>query len=466
MQDEGSGEESEGADDERAALIKSGSPLELPRMSFLAISTMSYFSVCGGPFGLEVAVSAGGPLSVIIVIVALSLVWALPCALMTAELSSALPSREGYMHWVTRAFGPQWGTLNGWLSLLNSFVDSSTYPAMFCDYLCFALQQWRGAAPLSPLTRWSVSGIVTLTVGAINFRGLPLAAWASIWLASLSMLPFVLMVPLVLARPLPSFQSMQPPAGGIDWLALLSMAMWVTSGFEAVSLFSVQVARPSHTLPKALRFSLYMMIVTTVGPILLCAAVPPAASWRSWRVGAFSQSAERLGGPLLGMCMCFAAMASTLGMLNAIMCTSARAMQALAHQQMLPALFRLESDVTGTPLPALLATMLGILCLLSFSFKELVEMDMSFCAIAIAMEFFALLRLRWSEPLLHRPYRVPLGHWALWLFCSLPLSICTMIITLSLTKRSFLVWLGAIATWGIMSLLKQRGRHAGYTRVA
>ena len=50
---------------------------------------LAYFSVSGGPFGLEVAVAAGGPARVLWALLLFSLLSALPSALMVAELSSA-----------------------------------------------------------------------------------------------------------------------------------------------------------------------------------------------------------------------------------------------------------------------------------------------------------------------------------------------------------------------------------------
>lgn len=117
-----------------------------PTLSFISIATITYFSVSGGPFGLEIAVAAAGPAAIVAMLLLFTVIWALPCALMTAELSSALPSRAGYMHWVDRGMGPMFGGLNGWLGLLGSAVDSSTYPSICCDYLVFALNHW-GSVP-------------------------------------------------------------------------------------------------------------------------------------------------------------------------------------------------------------------------------------------------------------------------------------------------------------------------------
>ena len=89
------------ASDEGAALLRRPALRKAePALSLLTMSALAYFSVCGGPFGLELAVGAAGPWRLVYSLLSLALFWALPCALMTAELSSALPSTGGYMHWV------------------------------------------------------------------------------------------------------------------------------------------------------------------------------------------------------------------------------------------------------------------------------------------------------------------------------------------------------------------------------
>ena len=117
---------------------------------------------------------------------------------------------------------------------------------------------------------------------------------------------------------------------------------------------------------------------------------------------------------------------------------------------------------------ALLFTSACILCLLSLPFSELIELDMSLYACSLAMELLSLLRLRWTEPELRRPYRVPLGrrrvtprhtrtpepassvlppssrhrhrmlpsHRALCVMCTPPLLLCGLVISMSLRNPS------------------------------
>jgi amino acid transporter len=59
----------------------------------------------------------------------------MPMALMTAELSSALPQSGGYIVWLHRAFGDFWAVQASVWTICNSFLDNAGYPILFVDYL-------------------------------------------------------------------------------------------------------------------------------------------------------------------------------------------------------------------------------------------------------------------------------------------------------------------------------------------
>ena len=58
---------------------------------------------------LQDAVSSGGPLAAVLGFAILPLIWSVPEAMITAELTTAFPENSGYVAWVTAAFGPYWG---------------------------------------------------------------------------------------------------------------------------------------------------------------------------------------------------------------------------------------------------------------------------------------------------------------------------------------------------------------------
>mmetsp|Transcript_24890 Transcript_24890/g.53707 ORF Transcript_24890/g.53707 Transcript_24890/m.53707 type:complete len:471 (-) Transcript_24890:13-1425(-) len=463
-------DETGSTDDETASLLKA---VPFPRgphghrtprgkqraLGLWATSTLTYFSVCGGPFGLEVAVAAAGPLAVVGSIVILTLFWALPAAVLTAELSCALPAEGGYMHWVGRAFGPKCGALSGWLTVLNGFVDASTYPVMFVDYLCFGLQRWWGSEPLGPLTRWSVSASLTVLVCVLNARGLAAAAKLSIFLAVFSLLPFLLVVPAALLQG-DGLHLGQPPEHP-DLLLLFSVGMWCTSGFDSVSLVGGEVDRAAQTLPAAMGIALFLMISSTAGPVLLYSM--SAAASTPWELGSFAVFVEQIGGRVFGVWIAAAAMASSVGLLNSFMCTSTRAVEALATQGMLPAGMRPAESARSHS--ALLFSGGGVLCLLLFPFRQLVELDMSLCACTLGVEVLALLRLRHSEPLLHRPFRLPLHGWMLVAFYAPSLGLCVMLLAMSFRQPSACIgWTAALCTGIIMVECKRRCSPSTYIR--
>ncbi len=77
------------------------------------------------PSPLQDAVTAGGPLLCVLGFLILPLVWSLPEAVVTAELATTFPENSGYVAWVTAAFGPFWGFLEGWLSWVSGVTDNS-----------------------------------------------------------------------------------------------------------------------------------------------------------------------------------------------------------------------------------------------------------------------------------------------------------------------------------------------------
>jgi hypothetical protein len=89
----------------RSPSIANSAPLLTPRRALNGpgLAAVTFFCVAGGAFGLEDAVGAGGPLIVLLAILILPWLWSFPTALMTAELSTALPEDGGYVVWDTRS---------------------------------------------------------------------------------------------------------------------------------------------------------------------------------------------------------------------------------------------------------------------------------------------------------------------------------------------------------------------------
>lgn len=53
----------------------------------------------------------------------------------TTELATAFPENSGFVAWVTAAFGPRWGFLEGFMKWLSGVTDNAIYPVIFLTYL-------------------------------------------------------------------------------------------------------------------------------------------------------------------------------------------------------------------------------------------------------------------------------------------------------------------------------------------
>jgi len=94
-----------------------------------------FFLTCGGPYGVETAVKAGGPLICLVGLVIAPLVWGLPMGLMSAELACAMPADGGPVLWVAKAYGPMIGFMNGLLHIFGGIVDNALYPIIAVNYV-------------------------------------------------------------------------------------------------------------------------------------------------------------------------------------------------------------------------------------------------------------------------------------------------------------------------------------------
>ena len=121
---------------------------------------------------------------------------------------------------------------------------------------------------------------------------------------------------------------------------------------------------------------------------------------------------------------------SAVGLLNTLLCTSARVAVSAARLRILPAWLGKVQE-SGTPVAATLtiSALLAVACALPFA--QLVAISMLFYGLTTLMEILALLRLRAREPLTPRPFRIPLGRAALSLACVPPMLLCVLLVLLA-----------------------------------
>jgi amino acid transporter len=418
-----------------AARPYDNSPHALRRgLNLPALIALTFFCVAGGAYGLEDAVGAGGPLIVLLGILILPWLWSFPTALMTAELSTAMPEDGGYVVWVDRAFGRFWGFQEGWLSWLCSFADNALYPVMFLDYLAYL----RG--DMSPVERWLIGTVLISVITWLNVRGVRLVGLSSIIFSFIVLVPFAVMV--AVGAPQVQVSNWFKSTDGIDWALLSSVLLWNTSGWDNAGCCAGEVANPNRAYPRAM--ILTVLLVTVVYLLPVAVGVGVDANWTAWKEGYFPKVAAQIGGSWLGVWLTIAGLVSAAGLLNALLCTSARVPFAMAERSMLPQPLRRLHARYGTPWPAILFNSIVVSLLIPFSFQELIEVDMLLYAAALILEFAALIWLRIKAPELPRPFRVPFGTAGVIAISIPPTALCVASIALSNDATRY-VSLGGIA---------------------
>ncbi|MGH9495330.1 MAG: APC family permease [Candidatus Sulfotelmatobacter sp.] len=359
--------------------------------------------VSGGTYGTEEIVHGAGYGRAILFLLITPLLWSLPTAFMIGELSSALPYEGGYYAWVRRAMGNFWGFQEAWLSLVASIFDMAIYPTLFVAYLTRMLPWFQEGH------RGLIVGIAVVVACAIlNIAGVKVVSLTSLWLFLALSAPFVAVV---LLAPFKigalAHAVTKPTTSSMDLLGGLLICMWNYMGWDNASTIATEVEKPQRTYPRAMVVAVCIVAATYV--------LPFAAMWMTglkptaWETGSWADIAGLLGGPLLRIGVVLGGMFSAFGMFNALVMSYSRLPLAMAQDGMLPAVFGKLQKKSRAPWVAIIAlAILWVPCLL-LGFARLITIDILLYGFSLGLEFVALAVLRFREPELARPFRVPGG---------------------------------------------------------
>jgi len=393
-----------------------------------------FFTVSGGPFGLEGLVGSVGPGVALLLLVATPLLYSVPETLLIGELASMLPAEGGYYQWVKRAFGRFWGFWNGWLSWVYSLIDMAIYPVLCIQYVKFF------APGLGWLDGWLLALAMIWGATWLNLRGTRAVGTASGWFVAAVLAPFAVLAGVALVRwlgqPATPFPVMPFHASGTSFLGALGLGMsqsiWNYSGWDNASTIGGEIEQATSTYPRALARTLPLVTV-----VYLVSIVPVLAltSWTTWVDGAWPDLARNVVGPWLGLWIAVAGVVSAFALFNALLLAYSRIPLVLAQDGLLPAPLA-AIDSRGTPRNAVLvsAVVYSVFALLPFG--GLLAGDVLLYTAALALEFAALLRLRRAEPGLRGAFRVPVGVPVLTVLAAFPVLLLAVAVALEVRSRT------------------------------
>lgn len=388
-----------------------------PRLRLLGLVFVLYFTVSGGAFTLEALVAGVGPVLALTALVAIPLLWAVPEALLIGELASMLPVEGGYYRWVQRAFGDRAGFQNAWCTWLYSLVEMSLYPAIVVQYL---------AAFVPGLGRGWEIGVTMLVIWIptlLNLRGAVPVGRVSTVIGVAVLACFGMLALFALPNMTHAPWTTPGPPEPVRWSSLgagLSLALWNWIGWDNASTVCGEIEDAGRTYPKALAIAVPLVAAGYFIPLLPALA---ASDWRTWREGGWPDIAREIAGPAgpaLGVALMVLAVLSATAMFNSLLLAYSRIPLSVAQDRLLPQWLAVV-DERGVPVRSILlaSSCYSILALLPFG--DLIAADVLLYALALALEFAALIQLRKTEPTLRGPFRLPLGRRGLTLLALSPM---------------------------------------------
>ena len=447
----------------------------------LPLVALIYFSVSGGPYGLETAISSSGPGMTMLMLIVIPLIFSVPCALMNAELGSAIPLQGGYYNWVKFGMGRFWGFMEGASSWIASWLDTALYPVLFIDYLAVwypALERgnhsvfsmWDGAFSLD--LHWVAAIVFMIPLGYLNARGSTAVGNTSIGLFVVIIAPFVVVSVLGLIHlantpglnplqpfSLPDMSKMQAAGAG------LGVIIWNYIGFDAVSTVGGETEKPSRTYPLALLISVPLIMVTYLFPMFASLGSGlHSDDVTLWDNGDFALVGDILGGPWLKGAIVVGALVSQVGLFSSLLMSGSRVPAVLAADHYLPDALAEVNPKTGTPVKSIILSC-GIFALFTaLNFSTLIDADIMLNMFSISLEFIALIALRRKYPLMRRPFKVPGGIFGAVAISIFPIALCVWIIQSAWVEEPVSFWIGVTMLGGsallypVLNKFVKRGR--------
>lgn len=423
-----------------------------------AVIGIIFFSVSGGPYGLEDTIGESGAGLGLLLIVVTPLIWSLPTSLMVAELATMMPVQGGYYQWVKTAMGPFWGFNVAWWAWVASWVDLAIYPVLFVDFSAYffpdlATNNW---------LRWIVCIVVIWSLAGLNMLGSSLVGDSSKIFLVIVLAPFVLVTVIGLFKmqhnPFEPFTNegmkIGPAAG-----AGLFVIMWNYMGWDGLSTVAGEIDEPRRTYPKALAISIPLITLIYLLPTLVSLAVIGSTEVE-WTAGAYNVVAEQVAGRWLGVIMTIGAIVSAVGLFSAWLLSYSRLPFALSDDGYLPTRLSRLHPRRGTPIQSIVLASLICSVAVIGPFQTLVAIDVAVYACALMLEFIALAVLRKTHPDLPRPFKVPGGWFGVVLITILPLFVTITAVyyqVLDVGPVQGLGWAGIALATGPLAFVRLRG---------
>jgi len=404
-----------------------------------------FFTVSGGPYGLEPLLTYAGQHGALLLLLLTPLLWDLPAIFTVLELNSMMPVNGGYYKWVKHALGTRWGFYEGWWTWLYTFIDLAIYPVLFVLYASFFfpwLSDYHYKIPLCLIFIWLSAGL--------NILGIVPVGKTSLFLGAAVLTPFIILFGLAFyhntVTTIPS-----PSLKGIPFSSLgmaLYTVMWNCLGWDNVTTYAEEVEKPVRSYIFSM-FAAFVLVIVIYFLIILVSQ-QSGIDTGALKEGAFPAVGVAVGGRWLGSLIALAGMASSFGIYAAVLLSVSRVPKVMADDGLLPKrLNRLHHRFQTPYVSIIVCSLVGSLMIL-WPFVDLLIIDVTVYGAGLSLEYISLIKLRMVSPDLHRPFKIPLGISGLCIMIVLPVTVYFVALAGAFSSAEEAVW-AAIFAIGVLT---------------
>ncbi|MEN9654424.1 MAG: hypothetical protein RL235_536 [Chlamydiota bacterium] len=382
-----------------------------------------------------------------------------------AEMAAAFPEPGGSATFSRNAFNDLISFVAGWSLLLDYIVSIAIAVFAIPPYLRYVIGVLHIPLPDTGLVHLGFSTLIILALLIVNILGTRGSGRLNFYLSLITVLSqaFVILVGALLALNLPYVWSQMKIADPMsmnspDWWNFMkgvAMAMVAYTGIEAITQMAAEAKHPSITIPKAIRWTMFILVflylgIATVG----LSVIVPQELGTTYLEDPIAGIVSKLpiGGALLAPWFGLIAALLLLVAANAGLLGCSRLTFSMGRYYQLPNFFYRLHAKFRTPHVSLTVFSLAAIAVIWASRGQMLFLADLYnfgAQIAFFAAHMSLIVLRYKKPELTRPFRAPLN---------IPIGRSR---TIPLT--AVIGALGTFATWCLVVLTKPEGRILGFS---
>ena len=465
------------------------------KIGICQIAFYAFFTVAGGPFGLELCISSGGPFLTFIGLLILPIIFELPLALMTSELSTMMPQNGGNLVWIIRGFGPFAGWMIGFNNIFYNLFNIATFPSLILLY-------YHSLYPnsINGILQIMLQECIVILGFIVNLFDARKVGNITGVLTLILFIPFIFGLVLIMDEidintwlwgPINTDGTHFTLFGndnikneqGWDKIyhnlgKFLSVLLWFHASWDCLSSFGGEVKNPQKTYPIGMIIAMIIIPFSYFIPLITTLAIPIDINNNDnddvWQMGYFASAFNKIEphSMKLGVWVAFVNIIANFGLYISSVATSARIMQVASsnalgngddddadnaddeedqgndndsginttRMRLLPPIFGYIWNKTHSPIISVLFETIFTGLLQMISIDKLIETSMTFYIIILIAEWLAFLRLRYIEQNTVRPYTMPGGIYLAWFVTCLQVFILIVVAIFTVVQSFYVLW--------------------------